>query len=313
MELISVLMPTYNVEKFVSEAVESILGQTWTNFEFIIVDDCSTDHTYDILKEYAASDSRIHLFRNDINSKICKTLNRALSYAKGQFIVRMDGDDISQPDRFEKLYYYLQSHPDVDLVGSNTITIDEDGNELGKKDYLLHDRAIQLGNRYMTSVAHIWMAKRKVYDILEGYRDIPYAEDFDFLLRGELHGFHYANMDEYLYSVRHRNGNTVSTNGLVQRKTADFVKKLHHDESKDRKNHFNLDEFHSFVSCTEKEKKKYYDAALILDKAIKNKKNKKDMLLYTVKAALSSSYVFSYLIDAVAVRIIKQMEIRGLL
>ncbi len=69
----------------------------------------------------------------------------------------------------------------------------------------------------------------------------------------------------------------------------------------------------NFLIAIKKEKKKYYDAALILDKAIKNKKNKKDMLLYTVKAALSSSYVFSYLIDAVAVRIIKQMEIRGLL
>lgn len=313
MELISILMPTYNVERFVGEAVESILNQTWTNFEFIIVDDCSTDRTYDILKKYAAKDSRIHLFRNEINSKICKTLNKALSHAKGQFIVRMDGDDISQPDRFEKLYDFLQDHPNVDLVGSNTITIDEDGKELGRKAYLLHDRAIQMGNRYMTSIAHIWMARKKVYDTLKGYRDIPYAEDFDFLLRGELQGFHYANVEDYLYSVRHRNGNTVSTNGLVQRKTADYVKKLYRSESKDGKNHFNLDEFHSFVSCTEKEKKKYYDAALILDKAIKNKKNKKDMLLYTVKAALSSSYVFSYLIDAVAVRIIKQMEIRGLL
>ena len=69
MELISILMPTYNVERFVGEAVESILNQTWTNFEFIIVDDCSTDRTYDILKKYAAKDSRIHLFRNEINSK----------------------------------------------------------------------------------------------------------------------------------------------------------------------------------------------------------------------------------------------------
>lgn len=227
MELISVLMPTYNVEKFVSEAVESILGQTWTNFELIIVDDCSTDHTYDILKKYAAADGRIRLFRNDINSKICKTLNRALSQAKGQFIVRMDGDDISSPDRFEKLYRYLQIHPDVDLVGSNTIAIDENGRELGRKDYLLHNKAIQIGNRYMPAIAHIWMARRKVYDELNGYRDIPYAEDFDFLLRGTIKGFRYANVDEYLYSVRHRNGNTVSSNGLVQRKTANYVKKIH--------------------------------------------------------------------------------------
>lgn len=313
MELISVLMPTYNVERFVGEAVESILNQTWTNFEFIIVDDCSTDRTYDILKKYAAKDSRIHLFRNEINSKICKTLNKALSHAKGQFIVRMDGDDISQPDRFEKLYDFLQDHPNVDLVGSNTITIDEAGKELGRKAYLLHDRAIQMGNRYMTSIAHIWMARKKVYDILKGYRDIPYAEDFDFLLRGELQGFHYANVEDYLYSVRHRNGNTVSTNGLVQRKTANYVKKIHHYERIDGNNHFDKDEYKEFISCSKREQDAYYNAAVILSYAIRNKKNKRKMFLYTMKAALSSSYVFYYLVDAVAMRVIKKMEVHGLL
>lgn len=313
MELISVLMPTYNVERFVGEAVESILNQTWTNFEFIIVDDCSTDRTYDILKKYAAKDSRIRLFRNDINSKICKTLNRALSQAKGQFIVRMDGDDISSPDRFEKLYRYLQIHPDVDLVGSNTIAIDENGRELGRKDYLLHNKAIQIGNRYMPAIAHIWMARRKVYDELNGYRDIPYAEDFDFLLRGTIKGFHYANVDEYLYSVRHRNGNTVSSNGLVQRKTANYVKKIHHYERIDGNNHFDKDEYKKFISCSKREQDAYYNAAVILSYAIRNKKNKKRMFLYTIKAALSSPYVFYYLVDAVAMRVIKKMEVHGLL
>lgn len=313
MELISVLMPTYNVERFVGEAVESILNQTWTNFEFIIVDDCSTDRTYDILKKYAAKDSRIRLFRNDINSKICKTLNRALSQAKGQFIVRMDGDDISEPTRFEKLYNYLERHKDVDLIGSDLITIDEDDHEVGRTTRLRNDKAIRMGNHYISSVAHSWMTRREVYDKLDGYRNIPYAEDYDLLLRGELQGFRYANLNEYLYRMRIRTGNTVSTNGLVQRKTVSYVKYLHRLESKDMKNHFEEQEYRNFISCTEEEKKKYYDAALILDRAIKNKKNKKDMLFYTVKAALSSSYVFSYLIDAVAVRIIKQMEIRGLL
>lgn len=313
MELISVLMPTYNVENFIRQAVGSILNQTWNNFEFIIVDDCSQDRTYEILSEYADKDSRIKLYRNDTNSKICKTLNRALAHASGKYIVRMDGDDVSSPDRFEKLYRYLQVHPDVDLVGSNTIAIDENGVELGRKDYLLHNKAIQIGNRYMPAIAHIWMARRKVYDQLNGYRDIPYAEDFDFLLRGTIKGFHYANVDEYLYSVRHRNGNTVSSNGLVQRKTANYVKKIHHYECIDGNNHFDKDEYKKFISCSKKEQDTYYNAAVILSDAIRNKKNKRKMFLYTMKAALSSSYVFYYLVDAVAMRVIKKMEVHGLL
>ena len=155
MKLISVLMPTYNVEKFIGAAVESILTQTWTNFELIIVDDCSTDHTYNILKEYAAKDSRIQLYKNEINSKICKTLNKALCHAKGEFIVRMDGDDVSLPDRFERLYQFLVDNPQVDLVGSNVITIDEEGKEIGRKSYIYTNEGIKRGNKYMPCIAHI--------------------------------------------------------------------------------------------------------------------------------------------------------------
>ena len=79
MDLVSVIMPTYNVEKYVGEAIESILNQTYENFEFIIVDDCSTDSTYEICKKYANQDSRIKLYKNSENLKISKTLNFALS------------------------------------------------------------------------------------------------------------------------------------------------------------------------------------------------------------------------------------------
>ena len=99
MELISVLMPTYNVEKFIRQAVESILNQTWDNFEFIIVDDCSQDRTYEILSEYANKDSRIKLYRNDTNSKICKTLNRALAHASGKYIVPVSYTHLTLPTR----------------------------------------------------------------------------------------------------------------------------------------------------------------------------------------------------------------------
>ncbi|WFT52817.1 glycosyltransferase family 2 protein [Acinetobacter baumannii] len=105
--LISVLIPVYNVEAFVKEAVSSICNQTYKNIEIIVVDDCSTDNTYNIVAELAIIDPRIRLYKNDKNSKIVKTLNFALEQAKGEFIARMDGDDISTPERLEKQLEFL--------------------------------------------------------------------------------------------------------------------------------------------------------------------------------------------------------------
>lgn len=302
--LISVLMPTYNVEKFVGEAVESILAQSWQNFELIIVDDCSTDRTYDILKTYLEKDSRIRLYRNEKNSKICKTLNTALENAKGSYIVQMDGDDISTQDRFAKLYQYLQTHPKIDIVGSNVITIDERGKKLSHKRFISSDKGIKVGNRYMPCVLHIWMARRQVYDKLGGYRDIPYAEDFDFLLRGELIGLRYANVQEYLYYVRIRNGNTGSSNGLVQRKTADYVKRLHKIEKETGKDQFDVAKYNRAIYCTDQEKERYALGATLLEKAIRNKNNPALVFFYVMRAAFTSWFEFKYLLEAIAIRIV---------
>ena len=206
----------------------------------------------------------------------------------------------------------MQQHSDVDLVGSNTISIDENGTEFGRKSYLYQNRAIQIGNQYMPAIAHIWMARRNVYDELCGYRDIPYAEDFDFLLRGEIKGFHYANINEYLYSVRHRNGNTTSSVGLIQRKTADYVKRIHRYECRDGKDHFDKEEYRKSIVCSKQEQENYCNAAILLSNAIKHKSNKKDMIVLTIKAAMLSPYLFHYLVDAVKMRIIKRMEMHRL-
>ncbi len=100
--LISVIIPVYNVQSFVEEAILSICNQTYRNLEIIVVDDCSTDETYTIVENLVKKDSRIKLFRNRKNSKIVKTLNFALEQANGEFIARMDGDDISSLLRLEK-------------------------------------------------------------------------------------------------------------------------------------------------------------------------------------------------------------------
>ncbi len=115
--LISVIMSTYNTsEEYLREAIDSVLNQTYSNFEFIIVDDCSTDNSIEIIESF--DDPRIILVKNETNMGITKSLNKALHIAKGEYIARMDADDISLPNRFEKQVSYLSEHPLVIVCGS---------------------------------------------------------------------------------------------------------------------------------------------------------------------------------------------------
>ena len=302
-ELISILMPTYNVEQYVEEAVRSVLYQTYTNFELIIVDDCSSDRTFEILTKLSEEDSRIKLYRNDENKKICRTLNRALSYAKGIYIGRMDGDDISTYNRLEILKDYLDNNVDIDLVGSNMITIDESGNQISQKKYIQTDKYIKIGNGYQPCVAHIWLARRRVYEELKGYRDVPFVEDWDFLLRGQNKKFKYANVDENIYKCRLRNGNTASSNGLKQRKAGQYVLNLYKKEKKSEKDEFNEIEYLEAISSTLKEEQNYIKASNYLNKAVHNKNNIAKLTIYIFLGAFYSKYVSKYIYSSFMVRI----------
>ena len=120
---ISIIMPAYNAEKYIREAIESILNQTYTDFEFIIINDGSTDKTKEIIKSY--SDPRIVYMENEENSGIVVTLNKGLKCAQGEYIARMDSDDISLPDRFEKQIAYMDKHKDVGVLGTSIIIFGE--------------------------------------------------------------------------------------------------------------------------------------------------------------------------------------------
>lgn len=123
--LISVVMSVYNGQKFLAEAIESILKQTYTNFEFIIIDDGSTDNSLDIVWEFAAADERIRVVVNETNLGLAKSLNKGIALASGKYIARMDADDISMPERFEKQVAFLDENDDIGLVGTNKINLDQ--------------------------------------------------------------------------------------------------------------------------------------------------------------------------------------------
>lgn len=115
--MISVIMPAYNCEDYITESIESILKQTYTNFEFFIIDDASTDSTAETIETF--TDPRIIFIRKEKNSGYTESLNMAIARARGKYIGRMDADDISVPDRFEKQLAFMEKHPEVLVVGSN--------------------------------------------------------------------------------------------------------------------------------------------------------------------------------------------------
>jgi glycosyltransferase involved in cell wall biosynthesis len=116
---ISVIMSVYNSDQYLKQAVESILNQSFTDFEFIITDDCSTDGSAEILENYKLKDKRIILLRNSENIGLTKSLNSMLEMAKGKYIARMDADDISLPERFNKQHDFMERNPEIGVLGAN--------------------------------------------------------------------------------------------------------------------------------------------------------------------------------------------------
>lgn len=125
---VSVVMSVFNGARFLREAIESVLGQTFTDFEFIIIDDGSIDDTWRILTAYAAQDPRIVLIRNEKNQGIAYSVNRGLAQARGKYIARMDADDVTVPERLARQVQFLENHPEIGMVGSNLFYIDCSGN-----------------------------------------------------------------------------------------------------------------------------------------------------------------------------------------
>ena len=120
---ISLIMSVYNGEDYLAETIDSVLSQTFTEWEFIIINDCSTDNTSKILAEYASKDARVKVHTNKTNLRLPSSLNKALSLAEGKYIARMDSDDICMPDRLQKQYDFMEANPNVDLSSCRFLTL----------------------------------------------------------------------------------------------------------------------------------------------------------------------------------------------
>lgn len=151
---ISVILPAYNAERFLREAIDSILRQTYKDFELIILNDGSTDKTEEIALSY--TDARIRYVKNRQNLKLIKTLNKGIELARGKYIARMDADDISLPNRFEEEVKFLEKHPDLSVVSCYPYNIGMDGKFLGRSSYfcVTLPKACKFVSMFEPSICH---------------------------------------------------------------------------------------------------------------------------------------------------------------
>lgn len=203
---VSILMGIYNCEATLREAIDSILNQTYSNWELVLCDDCSTDSTYQIAEEYRKRyPHKIILLKNENNSRLAFTLNQCLKAATGEFVARMDSDDISIPTRFEKQVAFLRENRDIVLVGTAMQRFSDDGT-LGAIAYCEErpDKETPYRKGLVFNHATI-MAYREVYNALGGYtvsKRTVRGQDRDLWYRFLAAGYKGANMNEPLYMVR---------------------------------------------------------------------------------------------------------------
>ncbi len=183
-------MSVYNGERFLRTAIDSVLAQTFRDWELIVIDDASTDSTPDILAEYR--DPRIQVLRNESNRKQAVCSNRGIAAASGRYIARLDADDVSLPNRLAEQVAYLETHPDATLIASATHIVDEQGRRVGFQPGGLNDCELKFTFASRNPVIHSTVIFRtEAARQLQGYDEDPrywFTEDYEFLSRLALHG-----------------------------------------------------------------------------------------------------------------------------
>ena len=216
---VTVLLPVYNGERFLRKAIESILNQTFSDFELLIIDDGSSDSTLNIIQSY--SDPRIRLFQNNKNLGLIATLNKGLSLAKGKYIARMDADDISHPSRLAKQFAYLSRHPEVGVLGAAVQIIDDNENTSDKLRFPTGHEVIRWHLCFSDPIVHpSVMIRRGFVNKVGGYNsDVLHTEDYD-LWRRLSNVTRLNNLNDVLLFLRRHKNSISSMYSTIQRKNS---------------------------------------------------------------------------------------------
>lgn len=245
--LVSVIMPVFNAEKFLRESIPSILAQTYKNFEFIILDDGSTDSSVSISSHYAARDSRIKLHISKTNLGITRILNKGVAIAKGTYIARMDADDISFSTRLEKQVEFLHNHPEHILVGTSVELFFGNQKPSGIQPLLYSSHAeLKINSLFYCPFFHpSIMVKADIIKTAPYDENYPRAEDYELWTR-LLRKNPCANLNEVLlyYRMHPQQKTQTETNTLLS-----FVSRLHQKQFDYYRIKYNSEdlEIHQFI------------------------------------------------------------------
>lgn len=284
---LSIIMPVYNEElNWVSKSIKSILSQTYSDFEFIIVlDNPQNFELESLIIKFMEEDNRIRFYKNNKNQGLVRTLNKAISLANGKFIARMDADDISHEERFKKQIEFLNKNKDIYLVGTNWVCIDENNNIIfhhGKlpTNFKFIKKNIHLNNMFLHPS---WMFRRELIDIIGGYREITYAEDYDYICRLLTKDIKISNINEYLLKYRVRSSSISVSRAYEQYINSNNAVSLMKQRLK-----FGYDTFNenSYKQIDEKEKDNFHIASKLFIEARESLNNKKylNFLLFLIKS-----------------------------
>lgn len=218
--LVTVLMPVYNTEKYISEAIDSVLGQTYEDFEFLIIDDGSTDNSVEIINSY--SDKRIRLEKNIKNIKLISTLNKGIGLAAGKYICRFDSDDICYPTRIEKQVHFMETNPEFVACSSWIENFYEDLDRSEIIKYEENTDEIRIRTLYQNHFVHPGSFIRKDFLIKTGMlfdKSYIHSEDYHFFVKLSEIGKLY-NIQEPLVKVRKHLSNVSVLNADIQNRNS---------------------------------------------------------------------------------------------
>lgn len=301
--MISVIMSTYKEdERLLRESIESILNQTYKDFEYIIILDYPDNDVHkSVIEEYAIKDDRIHFYINEKNMGLTDSLNRGLSLCHGEYIARMDADDISLPDRLERQMEYLEKNH-YDLIGGITEMINENGTLLYSiKSVPTDPKKINKALRYSQCIAHpTWLGRKEVFEKNAGYRHMPLCEDYDFTLRAVLNGFVISNLNEAVLKYRMTSNSISRSNLFEQYLYMSYI-------TNEYKNNCiaSVDKAYAYVQqhLNEKDSTKYLKANVIFNRMLQEMSDKQFLsfikdgfcLLFSSKYYLNKIYRFMLL------------------
>lgn len=202
-DLISIVLPVYNGERFLRASIDSVIAQTYQDWELLVVDDCSTDSTATIVSEYVQRDPRIKYFKNEVNLRLPRNLNRGFSLSKGDYLTWTSDDNVFRPTALEKMYNALKSNPEAQFAYASCDITDEEDNVI---EYMMLYPGIEKRAVGQNPVGACFLYTRKVYETVGEYDpDALYVEDFDYWQRIFMR-FKVVPIYEILYSYRSQKG-----------------------------------------------------------------------------------------------------------